>query len=173
VEAVSELAAAVRANAALNGFDHVEVVEAAASDTAGEVELMLAEHPGGATISADDTPPDLIGRRTVTCVTLDELFADRAFPAPTMVKVDVEGAEFPVLDGMAGLLATHRPTILCELDSSDASVLETKVRTFHSRMTDLGYEVRDLSPSYEGADWHVYHGLALTAGVGAGHRSEA
>src|SRR5687767_10821855 len=66
IEAVSELAAAVRANAALNGFTQIEVVEAAASDAAGEVELMLAQHPGGATISTSDTPPDLIGRRTVT-----------------------------------------------------------------------------------------------------------
>ena len=32
---------------------------------------MLAEHPGGATISADDVPPDLTGRRTVRTVTLD------------------------------------------------------------------------------------------------------
>ena len=115
----------------LNGFAQIEVVEAAASDSAGEVELMLAEHPGGATISRSDTPPDLIGRRTVTCVTLDGLFAERGFPGPAMVKVDVEGAEFPVLDGMAGLLDTYRPVVLCELDSIDASVLESKIATFH------------------------------------------
>jgi FkbM family methyltransferase len=171
IEAVAELAAAVRANAELNGFAQIEVVEAAASDVAGEVELMLAEHPGGATISRSDTPPDLIGRRTVTCVTLDGLFAERGFPGPVMVKVDVEGAEFPVLDGMAGLLHTYRPVVLCELDSIDASVLESKISTFHKRMIDLDYQVRDLSPSYEGAAWNVYHGLALTAEVGAGHRS--
>lgn len=171
VEAVTELAAAVRANAARNGFDQIEVIEAAASDVVGEVELMLARHPGGATISPADTPPDLIGRRTVRTITLDGLFADRDLPHPTMVKIDVEGAEFPVLDGMSELLLTHRPVVLCELDSSDRSVLDSKVLSFRERLTGSGYEVRDLSPSYAGADWHVYHGLALPSVGGSGHRS--
>jgi FkbM family methyltransferase len=160
VEAVSELATAVRANAQLNGFSQVEVVDAAASDSVGEVELMLAEHPGGATISSADTPPDLVGRRTVRTVTLDSLWADGRRPAPTLVKIDVEGAELPVLRGMAGLLRTHAPRVLCELDSSDRGVLDRKVAEFRSLMADHDYIVEDLEASYEGAAWHVYHAVA-------------
>ncbi len=171
IEAVSELAEAIRANALLNQLDNISVVEAAASDTVGEVELMLAEHPGGATISAADTPPDLVGRRRVRTVTIDGLVAAGDLPAPAMVKIDVEGAEFPVLDGMADLLARHRPAVLCEFDSSDPAVLDEKVAKFRELMAERGYEVRDLSPSYEGADWNVYHGLALASPDGAGQRS--
>jgi hypothetical protein len=67
---------------------------------------------------------------------------------------------------MTDVMARHRPVVLCEFDSSDAQVLETKVATFRELMAIRGYEVRDLSPSYEGADWHVYHGLALPSGDG-------
>jgi FkbM family methyltransferase len=171
IEAVSEIAEAARANADRNGFGHIEVIEAAASDAAGEVELMLAEHPGGATISADDVPPDLTGRRTVRTVTLDGLVEAGDVPAPSMVKIDVEGAEFAVLDGMVDVMATHRPVVLCEFDSAEPAALDQKVARFRELMVDRGYEVRDLSPSYEGADWNVYHGLALPSGDGAGQRS--
>ena len=81
IEAVSEIAEAARANADRNDLGNIEVIEAAASDAVGEVELMLAQHPGGATISADDVPPDLTGRRTVRTVTLDGLVAAGDVPA--------------------------------------------------------------------------------------------
>jgi len=164
IEAVTELAAAVRANAGRNGLDQIDVIEAAASDTVGEGVLMLAEHPGGATISPDDVPPDLAGRRTVRTVSLDGLVAAGGMPVPSMVKVDVEGAEFSVLAGMTEIMARHRPAVLCELDSPDEAGLRAKVAAFRDLMLVRGYEVRDLPPSYAAADWHVYHGLALPRG---------
>ena len=77
-----------------------------------------------------------------------------------------------MLDGMAEVLARHRPAVLCEFDSADPAVLDQKVARFRELMAERGYEVRDLSPSYEGADWNVYHGLALPSADGAGQRSE-
>ena len=171
VEAVTELAGAIRANATLNGFAHIDVIEAAASDTVGEVELMLARHPGGATISSDDVPPDLVGRRSVPTVTVDSLMTAGRLPIPTMVKIDVEGAEFPVLNGMVRLLSSHRPLVLCELDSPDRAVLDGKVQRFRQLMERHGYDVRDLPGSYEGADWQVYHGLAAPSSEATGHRT--
>jgi FkbM family methyltransferase len=161
IEAVAEVAEAARTNARLNDFAHMQVLVAAASDHEGTTELMLAQHPGGATISPDDVPPDLVGRRVVPTVTLDDLVTSGQLPPPAMVKIDVEGAEMAVLRGMSGILREHRPAILCELDSAVPSVLAEKVAAFRELMSQQGYEVRDLSPSYDGADWNVYHGLAL------------
>jgi FkbM family methyltransferase len=56
--------------------------------------------------------------RTLPCVTLDSLLIH--FPAPQVLKIDVEGAELGVLQGAAAMLAKARPVIYCEVyrDSS-------------------------------------------------------
>ena len=56
--------------------------------------------------------------RTLPCVTLDNLLAH--FPAPQVLKIDVEGAELGVLQGAVQVLAKARPVIYCEVyrDSS-------------------------------------------------------
>lgn len=52
----------------------------------------------------------------VPCLRLDEHFRRAHRRPPTMVKIDVEGAEVVVLRGMAGLFeAGQRPIVLCEV----------------------------------------------------------
>ncbi|MCW2715749.1 MAG: methyltransferase FkbM family [Frankiales bacterium] len=159
-EPVPRIAEAVRRNAALNGFDGLQVHTVAVSDTDGTAELMLAGHPGGATLSTADTPADLTERVTVRVVTLDGLVASGAVPPPDVVKIDVEGAEMQVLDGMTRLLTTQRPALVCELDAADPATLAVKVAGWKERMAALDYDVRDLASSYEGSGWHVYHATA-------------
>jgi FkbM family methyltransferase len=159
-EPVPRIAEAIRRNAALNGFENVHVHEVAVSDREGTAELLLAQHPGGATLSPADAPEDIVGRTTVPVVALDQLVASGTVPVPDVVKIDVEGVEMEVLDGMAELLRTRRPALLCELDSAQPAVLTAKVATWRDRMRDVSYEVHDLAPSYEGSGWHVYHATA-------------
>ena len=45
---------------------------------------------------------------TVDCRTTDELIAQRNAPAPTLMKVDVEGWEYHVLNGAHDLLQSSR-----------------------------------------------------------------
>jgi hypothetical protein len=44
--------------------------------------------------------------------------------APTVVKIDVEGAEVAVLEGMRRVLAEHRPVVICELHGTHAAFVE-------------------------------------------------
>lgn len=159
-EPVPEIAAAISANAARNDLDVTVHAVAVADRHGGTAELMLAGHPGGATISAADAPGDLTGRVQVPLVTLDRLVTDGTCPVPDVVKIDVEGVEMQVLDGMADLLAGARPALVCELDSADPAVLATKVDAWRTRMAAVGYEVTDLQDSYGGSGWHVYHAVA-------------
>lgn len=58
--------------------------------------------------------------RVLPCITLDTLLEH--FPAPRVLKIDVEGAEQGVLSGAQRLLAEVRPLIYCEvaIDTQDA-----------------------------------------------------
>jgi hypothetical protein len=48
-------------------------------------------------------------------VTADTLLRDKRVPAPSIIKIDVEGAEAFVLAGAQQLLASQRPVLLIEV----------------------------------------------------------
>lgn len=136
----------LRENAAINGFDNVRVVQAAAGEAAGSAALTadLADQ------NRIQTQPALGGASVaVSVVTLDATLADAAIDpaAVAVVKVDTEGFELNVLAGASGLLdAQPGPVWIVELagfgeryGSDDSAVL----KLFHDR----GYSVH----SYDAA----------------------
>ena len=66
------------------------------------------------------------------------------FPAPQVVKIDVEGAELEVLAGQLRMLQDIRPKIICEVSGSCAAEM-TAV------LTRAGYVLYDGDQSLEGA----------------------
>jgi FkbM family methyltransferase len=107
VEPDARNAARLRANAELNGLP-VEVVEAAAWNESGRVALV----PGDSTKEAHAVPGE-----GVASVTVDELA--RRYGAPTLLKLDVEGAESRALEGAREVLSERRPIVVCELHGSE------------------------------------------------------
>lgn len=72
--------------------------------------------------------------RVLPCFALDTLLDH--FPAPQVLKIDVEGAETEVLGGAQRLLAEVRPLVYCEV-SADACVAVTSMFKEHRyRMWD-------------------------------------
>ena len=65
--------------------------------------------------------------QVVPTVTLDWLL--QQLPAPTVVKIDVEGMEHRVLQGAAKLLADVRPKIWCEVAEQNADVVTQVLRS--------------------------------------------
>ena len=159
-EPVPENAAAISRSARLNGFDAVDVLNVAVGSTNGRTELMLARHIGGATLASVGPPPDLRGAIEVEIVTIDTLIAQRGLRPPTLVKVDVEGAEIEALTGMAETIRTHRPTVLYEVDDANRAGLQRKAASLAAFWDATDYEVTSLPAAYQGIDWQVVHMVA-------------
>lgn len=103
----------------LNGYDSMVtlVSEAASAISGATVELFVPlGEPKNATIafSANERPAESV--TPVTTVSIDELAKD--LRRVDFVKIDVEGAESDVLQGMAGTIERYRPTIVLEFNAS-------------------------------------------------------
>lgn len=162
-EPVPENAPCIRRNGALNGMGNIEIVTKAASDRDGTGVLVLADFAGGAALETAPPPPDAKGAITVDLVRVDTLLAGGQTRAPTVVKIDVEGAEMEVLRGMRETLVKHRPVVICEIDDGELEGLQTKTKECETFLRDLGYATYSLEPSYPGGDWLVHHFVATPA----------
>ena len=135
-EPVPENAAAIRASAELNGLANVEVIEKAAGRAAGRERLLLVEDLSWSHLESQGRHPRTLDTLEIEIVAIDDLVADGRLRAPQLVKIDVEGAEIEVLEGMRKTIAEHRPAIVCELHGTAAAFVET--------MDRLGYATENL-----------------------------
>lgn len=165
VEPVPRTAARARRNSGLNGFTNVRVLERAACDSNGTGQLVLARHIGGAALETVAPPIDATSTIAVALTTIDAVLADPGILPPTVVKIDVEGAELAVLKGMTETIARHRPTIICEIDDGDADEYASKRRSCVEYLESSGYHVIQLPDSYPESSWFVGHILATPAEV--------
>ncbi|WP_457811050.1 FkbM family methyltransferase [Sinorhizobium meliloti] len=100
------------------------------------------------------------GYLEVDVTTLDDAIARHGLRPPSLVKIDVEGAEIEVLRGMTETLRTHRPSIIYEIDDATREGLDRKARQIAALLTSAGYVLAALPPSYTEQSWHVQHLLA-------------
>jgi FkbM family methyltransferase len=89
----------------MNRVTNVEVVEVALADRSATARFDPAAHPEAAHLSE-------AGAIEVATVPLDELIASRRVAPPNLMKIDVEGAEWVVLQGARESIARYRPVIL-------------------------------------------------------------
>lgn len=135
-------AAQIRRMIELNPGLPVELMEAAVSDTDGEIEFCLMPETSMGKVAASSFQSGTDGgqRIRVRTVGLDNLIARGQLAAPAVMKIDVEGAELLVLRGARQVLAAHRPTLFMEIHSR---ALGCECRTL---LTELGYQVQVVEP---------------------------
>ena len=106
-------------NVALNGVKNVRCVQAACGAMGGTGELCEVDRPGvpsGSTLDSRFMKPEWgIRSRVVSVVLLDEVVAGADLATVDLVKLDTEGTEPQVLEGMRNTLRRHRPLIFCEV----------------------------------------------------------
>ena len=83
--------------------------DCALGSEAGEVEMHVASRADSSSLLAlgDEQKAifhmDEVGTRTVAVRRLDEVFAPAALPAPVLLKIDVQGFEYEVIEGIGAL----------------------------------------------------------------------
>lgn len=100
----------LRRHITLNKLTNVTVIEAAICEQTGRRRFQFHESAAMGHLSDG-------GQTEVSTVTLDD-FVFRWGATPNSVKIDVEGAEFSVLQGAREMLSQHRPALLLATHSS-------------------------------------------------------
>lgn len=102
------------------------MLETAVSVHTGKGRLLFAQSSGGAMLASAGTPPDFTGVMNVNLVSIDDLLAQKILKPPTLVKVDVEGAEIDAFKGMRQTITTYKAIIIYEVDDANKNSFEQK-----------------------------------------------
>jgi FkbM family methyltransferase len=109
------LARAIVRSAALNGLDGVRVFDCLLGDVEGTVDLFVPAHGiHASTVARARGAIRLACRQT----TVDAQVESGAVPAPHVIKVDVEGAEFAVFRGAERTIQRFAPALIFESDEN-------------------------------------------------------
>ena len=115
----------------------VQVLAAAISDKVGTRTLLIAER-GRASNALQGVGRNQMGgvrdRVAVRTFTLDHLLD--SYPMPHLLKIDVEGAEYQVLQGASRMLSDVRPKIYVEVGSDLSDSVTAKLREHDYALLD-------------------------------------
>jgi FkbM family methyltransferase len=138
-EPVPEVAAALRTR-----FPGADIRQAAVGAAPGRAVFeLVADDPALSGLR----PAEGVERQDVRLIEVDVLDLDSALSralAPTIVKIDVEGAELAVLSGAAATIERHRPVVVLEHRAVHARRFGTTPAAVHGVLRDLGLRVFDL-----------------------------
>jgi FkbM family methyltransferase len=150
-EAAPDNAEAIRRNAELNRIPNVTVIDKAVAAHSGRGRLQVVDDQSWSKLVEYGAHPYTELVIDVDLVAIDDLIAGGGLPPPRVVKIDVEGAEIAVLEGMRATIERHRPVIICELHDTHAD--------FVAAMKGCGYRVINLEGTIpveqEGASAHA------------------
>ena len=101
----------LEASRRVNGFDQLSVLQVAAGRSHGLL-VLNSSYSNGTTAGLPDEVAGLLAAQTVPALRIDSVVpAGRRID---LIKIDVEGAEYPALVGCEATIRAHRPTIISE-----------------------------------------------------------
>ncbi len=156
-------------NVALNGFqDRCTLNDLAVTDRAGAATLSL-HAPGENVFSSLGAHQrvDQVGQQAVRTITLDEYVENLAgTPVVDFIKMDIEGAELPALQGARRLLSRpDAPALIVEISDTNTAAFGYPAQGSIDLIESLGYVLYE--PNYLGdlIPLRTRHGHALEVNV--------
>lgn len=134
---ISEL----KKNARLNKVD-ISVIGAALSDKMGEMNLTIPNQPTPSHGTGSLVGEDGESTQTIRTVRGDEVISKGEIPPPNIIKIDVEGAEPLVIDGLSHALSHDRCRLVqCELHPDHLPKYGSSVSDIISRLEKMGFHI--------------------------------
>jgi len=129
----------------------------------GEATLTLRRgNIGGNTLVPDQIAPEHVASTcTVPVRRLGAYLSRHAIERPALIKIDVEGFEYEVIQGLASYFAAtaHRPPIICEISPEALKGLGYSVHDVADHMTRLGYTAYRLTDTRQAVDMMQIEGF--------------
>ncbi len=151
-EPTPALAERIRENAALNGFENVHVIEAAVSDADGVVRFGVA-----GPLSVKNSLQSAASGPSIEVRTLRLDTFCKTHPHPSLLLMDIEGAELAALQGARQMLASSRPVVMVEVHWLGEDFLNF----VEAEMKPLGYAATTYDGSPLPSELTRYHALLL------------
>jgi FkbM family methyltransferase len=120
-EADPDNARRIEEHVSRNSLHQIRVMPCAVWSSSGRIRFERASAQSSRNEGAVATDPSVSGQNTVEveAVALDELAREN--PLPTLIKIDVEGAEADVLRGSEEVFARAKPVLICEVHHGKAA----------------------------------------------------
>jgi FkbM family methyltransferase len=135
-------------NVALNKLGNVHLNETALFSEVTTKPLFLATARDTGSNSLVGAPWTSAGRtREVSCTTLDEYARSKKITSVDVIKIDIEGAELPALQGAAGLLGgPKKPLLILEFEEERQRLFGTSCAKLAELLTGYGYALFKVGP---------------------------
>lgn len=153
VEASPEIAALLQHNIDRNGLANITVENVAAGDKNGEIFVNLApDHNIGQTAISKD---EKSGSRKIRMTTIDNLLSPNELSNIRLIKIDVEGAEFSVLQNILTIAHAMHPHLEIVAEITPAKGLEEckKQKEIWTAILESGFTPFVLQEEYDLSDY--------------------
>ena len=132
----------------LNNFQNIVPQKFAVTSTPTTLRLYLATDNHGAHSTIFNADVMTENYEEVQGLTLDSFVEEKRFSKLDLVKIDVEGAEFEVLQGMQNVMRSFRPVIIVELNEMLQQQRGMSSNSIKSMLIEYGYTI--FSPTEQG-----------------------
>ncbi|MDX8347714.1 FkbM family methyltransferase [Cognatiyoonia sp. IB215446] len=119
-------------NLELNDMSTEQVYAVAVGEQADRVRMTSGKRSSNHLSASGDVEVD--------CVRLDDFRREKGLPAPSWVKIDIEGMELPALKGFAETLSVSKPVVICEINHV-FDRFGTRLQDLIGFFAGMGYEV--------------------------------